>query len=73
MLKIIWKNRVEFYPAFCFIIWYLLGSALTSLGVKHPGIGKIGLYTIPAVILYIIAVVRTYSELPEIENNKSKK
>ena len=42
-----------------------------SLGVKHPGIGKIGWYTIPCIILLIVAVVRTYRELPEEEKSES--
>jgi hypothetical protein len=64
MLKKLWKNRLEFYPALVFIVWYLLAAALGSLGVQHPGIGKIGWYTTPSIILLIVAVVRTYRELP---------
>jgi len=65
MLRKIWKNRLEFYPAFVFVVWYGMADVLGSLGVRHPGIGKIGWVTTPCVILFIIAVVRTYRELPE--------
>ena len=64
MLRKIWKNRLEFYPAFVFVVWYLLGAVLPSLGVRDPFIRKIGWITLPCVIFFIVAVVRAYCKLP---------
>jgi hypothetical protein len=65
MVKRIWKNRLEFYPAFALFIWYAVGCVLTSLTVRdRPGIVTLGLITLPSVALYITAVVRTYRGLP---------
>ena len=64
MLKKIWRNRLEFYPALSLFIWYTVGCALTSLGVQsRPGVGTLGWITLPSVIVFFIGVVRTYREL----------
>jgi uncharacterized membrane protein len=46
-------------------MWFFV-SFLGSLGVKNqPGITTLGLITIPAIICLIIAIIKTYRELPE--------
>ncbi|HPC02441.1 MAG TPA: hypothetical protein PKY58_00405 [Syntrophales bacterium] len=60
-----WRNRIEFYPAFSIFIWYAVGSVLSSLRVQNrPGIVTLGLITIPVVVVFIMAVRRTWRELP---------
>jgi hypothetical protein len=64
MWRTIWKNRVDFYPACSVFFWYVFGSFVNSLMVQNrPGIVALGLITIPAVIIFFIAVARTYQEL----------
>lgn len=66
MRRKIWKNRNEFYPACSVFIWYFVGAFLSSLAVQNrPGIIAIGfIITIPTVIVFFVAVIRTYLELP---------
>jgi hypothetical protein len=60
-----WRNRIEFYPACSVFIWYAVGSALSSLRVQNrPGIVTLGLITIPVIVVFIMAVRRTWRELP---------
>jgi len=67
----IWKNRVEFYPACSVFLWYTVGSLLSSLRVQNrPGIVALGLITIPVVIIFFIALARTYRGLPFDLKNK---
>jgi hypothetical protein len=64
MWKKIWRNRLEFYPACALFIWYTVGCALSSLRVQNrPGIGTLGLITLPSVAVYFVGVVRTYRGL----------
>ena len=65
-MRKIWKNRLEFYPYLAiFNVWFL-GCYLASLGVQgKPGITKLGWITLPAVIAFIISVVRTYKGLKQ--------
>lgn len=65
-MRRLWKNRLEFYPAISVFFWYMVGSLLSSLRVQNrPGIVEVGLIiTAPVVIIFFIAVARTYRELP---------
>ena len=71
-MRKIWKNRLEFYPYLAiFNVWFL-GCYLASLGVQDkPGITKLGWITLPTVIVFIIAVVRTYKGLNKGEGTTS--
>ena len=69
-MRRLWKNRLEFYPAISVLCWYSVGSWLSSLRVQNrPGIVELGLITIPVVIVFVVAVVRTYMSLPEIADS----
>jgi len=62
----IWRHRLEFYPYISILLFWLFGSALGSLAVKNrPGIVTLGIATIVPVGLIIVAVIKTYRELPE--------
>ena len=63
-MRKIWKNRLEFYPAASLFLWYMVGSFLSSLRVlNRPGIVTLGWITLPVVIVYFIALIRTYRGL----------
>ena len=64
MWRKIWRNRLEFYPALALFIWYTVGVALSSLRVQsRPGIGTLGLITLPSVAVFFVGVFRTYRGL----------
>jgi hypothetical protein len=64
MWKKIWKNRIEFYPAIAVFIWYTIGTALNSLAVKsRPGIMTLGWITLPTVVVFFVAVIKTYRDV----------
>jgi hypothetical protein len=61
----IWKNRDEFYPACSLFFWFTVGSFLSSFRVQNrPGMVTLGWITLPVVVVFFIAVIRTYRELP---------
>ena len=65
MLKKIWKNRIEFYPYLAILIFWFLGSLVSSLKVQNrPGLTLLGLITLPSIALIAMAAVKTYRELP---------
>jgi len=64
MLRKIWRNRIEFYPAIALFIWYTVGVVLNSSLVKsRPGIGTLGLITLPSVAVFFVCVFKTYRGL----------
>ncbi len=66
MWQRIWRNRLEFYPYLSILLFWLFGSALGSLTVKsRPGIVALGMVTIVPIALIMIAVIKTFKELPE--------
>ncbi len=61
----IWKNKVDFFPACSVFFWYMVGSFLSSLRVQNrPGMVALGWITLPVVVVFFVAVIRTYRELP---------
>lgn len=60
----IWKNRIEFYPYLAIFIFLFFGSFANSLKViNRPGMTLLGVVTIPSVLLFIAAAVKTYKNL----------
>jgi hypothetical protein len=71
MFRKIWRSRIEFYPAIAIFIWYTVGVLLNSTVVKsRPGIGTLGWITLPTVLVFFIAVYKTYRGLTS-EGGKS--
>jgi uncharacterized membrane protein len=66
MFSKIWRNRIEFYPYISLFILGIFFTFLYSLAVQsQPGIVTLGVAAIPALLLIIIAAVKTYRELPD--------
>jgi len=60
------RNIVPFFPYFVVFYMWFFASFLGSLGVENqPGITALGWLTTPAVVCLVIAVIKTYRELPE--------
>jgi hypothetical protein len=65
-MKRFFRNIIEFLPYLVMFYMWFFGSFMSSLGVQNqPGIVKLGWITTPAVICIIIAIIRTYKELPK--------
>ena len=65
-MKKVLRNILEFFPYLVFLNMWFLGSFLGSFAVENqPGITALGWVTIPAMICFVIALIRTYKKLPE--------
>jgi len=64
MWRKIWRHRVEFYPYF--IVYFLVFfNSLSAAKVQNrPGIMTVGILVIPSLVLFAIAAINTYRELP---------